>query len=108
MTKGKFKKVVLKEDVWKVYKSVSSTCNIPIANILEQISLCLLKALNDLDYANYNRFFFASHYEPSKRMVLLKIFEMVFGANATEKEIEQVEKRIERAVKSRREKGVLA
>ena len=104
-----FKKIVVKKKTWKTFKKVSELTNTPIAQILTEIAENLDKALNDLDYQSFNKFFFACAYDSSKRLVLIKVFEMLFGMGSSQREIERQTKKIIRdAIKKRKKEGVKA
>jgi len=105
----KFKTLIVKQSTWKVFKDISELTDTPIAQILTEISENLKRAMNDLDYQHFNKFFFGCTYEPSKRIVLIKVFEMLFGMGSSQREIEKQTKKIIRdAIKKREKQGVKA
>ena len=104
-----FTSITVKRSTYQTFKKVSELTNEPIAEILTDIAENLEKALKDVN-PSFNYFTFACAYDSSKRLVVLKILEMLFGVSlSSQEEVERKTKQIIReAIKKNREDGVLA
>ena len=102
---GKYTTLTIKRETYETLKAISDLTRTPIAQILTDFALNLEKALNDVDSEHFNIFNIVFGYDSSKRVVVCKILESIFGYSL---DFREVKKQIEQAVKQRREKGVKA
>jgi len=107
---SKYTTLTLKRETYETLKKVSDLTRTPIAQILTDFALNLEKALNDVDSEHFNVFNIAFGYDSSKRVLIAKILESIFGYSMqTQREIERQTKKIIRdAIKKRKKEGVLA
>ena len=106
---GKYTTLTIRRETYETLKAVSDLTRTPIAQILADIAENLEKALKDVN-PSFNYFTLACVYDSSKRLVVLKILEMLFGVSlSSQEEVERKTKQIIReAIKKNRENGVLA
>ena len=102
----KFKTIMVKEEIWKVLKEVSELTNTSITEILEDFALNLKLAMKyRSQYAN--KFTLAFTFDKEKRLILIKLFEIIFGTALNDKEMKkQIENQLTKINEERKERGV--
>lgn len=105
-----FTTLTIKRETYETLKAVSDLTKKPIAEIITDLAENLEKALNDVDSEHFNVFNIVFAYDSSRRVVVCKILESLFGYSMqTQKEIvKQTRKIIRDAINEREKRGVKA